>query len=194
MNLFGDTKSSGFTLVELLVVIAIISLLSSVVLTSLSGARANARDSRRASDFDQLRKAVQAYITDNTAYPGLGDNAGVRVSRDCSMTNIYTDLVDAGYLQKMPTDPVDDPQTCGRNIDGDRLPEDGYFYGWDSSNPGGDNTVFCFGINRFEGGSVPEPLQDLNWQNDNDFGPDANLDEAAFVYCFTNTDSTFSPL
>jgi len=193
MNLFGCTKSSGFTLIELLVVISIISLLSSAVLTSLSGARKSARDTRRASDFDQLRKAVQAYITDNTAYPGVGDTGGVRVSRDCTMTNIYTDLVDGGYLQKIPTDPVDDPQTCGRNIDGDRLPEDGYFYGWDSRNPVGDLTIYCFGINRFENGSVPESLQSLNWKPDYGFGPDANLDEAAFVYCFTDADSTFSP-
>jgi prepilin-type N-terminal cleavage/methylation domain-containing protein len=58
--------SGAFTLIELLVVISIISLLSSVVLSSLSGARKSARDARRASDFNELRKAVQAYLTDNT--------------------------------------------------------------------------------------------------------------------------------
>jgi type II secretion system protein G len=103
---------TGFTLIELLVVIAIISLLSSVVLASLSSARESARDSRRASDFDQLRKAVQAYITDNTAYPGVDDDLGVRLSEECTGTGMYQDLVDGGYLQEMPTDPIDDVSSC----------------------------------------------------------------------------------
>ena len=182
----------GFTLMELLITVAIISLLSSVVLASLSGARESARDVSRASEFDEFRKAVQAYITDNKGYPGDQDNRGVRVSRECAMTDIYADLADGGYLSRMPSDPVDDPEACGRNYDS-RLPEDGYFYGWDSYNPLGDLTIYCFSINRFESGSVPESLQNLNWKPDYGFGPDANLDDAEFVYCFTDKDSVYSP-
>ena len=47
----------AFTLIELLVVIAIISLLSSVVLTSLNGARAKGRDARRLSDLKEIANA-----------------------------------------------------------------------------------------------------------------------------------------
>jgi prepilin-type N-terminal cleavage/methylation domain-containing protein len=113
----SDRKLSGFTLIELLVVIAIISLLSSTVLASLSGARASARDTRRASDFDQLRKAVQAYITDNGQYPGAGDKGdddkgGVRLSQECTNSDMYDDLVNGGYLEKMITDPVDNVSSC----------------------------------------------------------------------------------
>ena len=189
-----QSRNDAFTLIELLVVISIISLLSSVVLSSLSGARESARDARRASDFDQFRKAVQAYLTDTTAYPGEDDSGGVRVSTECSMTDIYADLLGGGYLQNMPTDPLDSPETCGRlhPPTNSRLPDDGYFYSWDSDNPAGDATVFCFGISRFEDG-IPESLQDLNWQTDTSFGGDGNLDKAEFVYCFTDEDTNLGP-
>jgi prepilin-type N-terminal cleavage/methylation domain-containing protein len=52
---------NGFTLIELLVVISIISLLSSVVLTSVNGARAKARDARRIADLKEMQKALEFY-------------------------------------------------------------------------------------------------------------------------------------
>lgn len=54
-------KQKGFTLIELLVVIAIIGTLSGVVLVSLQGARAKARDAVRKSDIRQVVTAMQLY-------------------------------------------------------------------------------------------------------------------------------------
>lgn len=51
-------SDEGFTLIELLVVIAIIGVLASVVLTSLTTARARARDARRVSDLKQMINAI----------------------------------------------------------------------------------------------------------------------------------------
>lgn len=62
-------EKRGFTLIELLVVIAIIGILSSVVLASLSTARAKSRDARRIADIDQMRTALEMYFDSNATYP-----------------------------------------------------------------------------------------------------------------------------
>ena len=64
----------GFTLIELLVVVAIIGLLSSVVLSSLNSARMLARDSRRVSDLNQLRTALELYYDANNRYPTISQS------------------------------------------------------------------------------------------------------------------------
>lgn len=62
-------KNKGFTLIEVLVVIAIIGILSSVVLSSLNGARVKSRDAKRISDLKQIQIALNLYYSDNGHYP-----------------------------------------------------------------------------------------------------------------------------
>lgn len=66
----------GFTLIELLVVVAIIALLISILLPSLSKARAQARTTLCASRVSQLTKAALIYAEDYDGRPpfiGTGD-------------------------------------------------------------------------------------------------------------------------
>ncbi|TSC63604.1 MAG: general secretion pathway protein G [Parcubacteria group bacterium Athens0416_74] len=92
-----SSTKRGFTLIELLVVIAIIGMLSSVVLSSLNGARKKARDARRLADFKQLQTALELYYSDNTAYP-----------ESVTQANISTALsgLAPAYMAAIPEDPL----------------------------------------------------------------------------------------
>ncbi len=70
--MIGLSKNKGFTLIELLVVIAIIGLLASIVLVSMQGIRAKARDSKRLLDLEQMYKAIEMYFVYHEDVPGWG--------------------------------------------------------------------------------------------------------------------------
>lgn len=118
----------GFTLIELLVVIAIIGLLSSIVLASLSTARAKANDARRESDLLAIQVALELYYTDYHAYPV--SNCISSPWWNCWGSAGEPRLVPATYLGTMPQDPRfnDDGAACGAGDTGSRL------YGYYSDN------------------------------------------------------------
>lgn len=93
-------KSRGFTLIELLVVIAIIGILASIVLVSLGGARAKARDAQRISDVKQLSLVLEM---EEASVPGT-DLAGCTAAGDktTACTNAG-DILTAFTILKDPT-------------------------------------------------------------------------------------------
>ena len=94
--------NGGFTLIELLVVIAIISLLASVVMTSLTGARMKARDVRRKADLRELAIAAQLYYENNNGqYPRNGSS----IDGDW-VVGFQQEL--APYMKPVPKDPIND--------------------------------------------------------------------------------------
>jgi prepilin-type N-terminal cleavage/methylation domain-containing protein len=64
----ADRPRHGLTLIELLVVIAIISILASLLLPAMSGAKANAKTVACLGNLRQLEAAFQMYAADNGGY------------------------------------------------------------------------------------------------------------------------------
>ncbi|OGZ08363.1 MAG: hypothetical protein A3C93_02760 [Candidatus Lloydbacteria bacterium RIFCSPHIGHO2_02_FULL_54_17] len=96
-----NTKK-GFTLIELLVVIAIIGILSSVVLASLSTARAKSRDAKRISDIGQIQLALELFFDTSQSYPSTTPTYGVAYTGDDAAVQLLTAK---GFLPQTPKPP-----------------------------------------------------------------------------------------
>lgn len=102
--------TSGFTIVELITVIAIIGILSSVVIASVSQARANSRDKVRKVDVEQLQLTFRLYREMNPTYP------------DVSGATAIAAVTGLSAFGPIPSDPLngasygyyyDDAYSCG---------------------------------------------------------------------------------
>ncbi len=101
----------GFTLIELLVVIAIIGILASIVLVSLNGARAKARDARRLSDLRSVEKALELYYASNDTYPtSCGGTTNAWKGHGSNFSDCNTDYIEGltPYMAVLPIDPSGD--------------------------------------------------------------------------------------
>jgi prepilin-type N-terminal cleavage/methylation domain-containing protein len=58
-------NSAGFTLIEVLVTVTIIALLTAISVVSYASVNRSSRDSKRLSDAQQIRAALEAYRADN---------------------------------------------------------------------------------------------------------------------------------
>ncbi len=117
------SEKRGFTLIELLIVIAIIGILSSVVLSALSNARAKSRDTSRITALNEVRTALELYHFDNGKYPGatLGSYARTTDTAnggDCGYQNNWCNLeiALAPYIKSLPRDKLGGPAIEGRFV------------------------------------------------------------------------------
>lgn len=85
-------NSSGFTLIELLVVIGIITLISSVILSSLTQAKAQANNTKQIADYRVILGALTQLKQENGYYPSNGtDNTFTCIgdySNGCKQTGL----------------------------------------------------------------------------------------------------------
>lgn len=86
-------KKSGFTLLELLIVIAIVGILLAVATASYLTTIKQSRDTRRKTDIEQVRQALETFRSENGIYP----------PQEGSMDQF---LVPA-YISHLPDDPKD---------------------------------------------------------------------------------------
>lgn len=103
----------GFTLIELMVVMSIISLMSSIVLSALSNARAKARDGIRLQDMRTLQTAIAMYRSDNNDKLPLEGNDTSENSYNFS--NFLSPLTTGStkYIQQKISDPINNGIAIG---------------------------------------------------------------------------------
>ena len=82
-------RQGGFTLVELMVVMLIISVLAAIAIPAYIASLRNAREAVLKEDLHVMRQAIDSYVMDKEKGPQSLD-----------------DLVQAGYLKEVPTDPM----------------------------------------------------------------------------------------
>jgi len=83
------TGEYGFTLVELMIVMLIIAVLAAVAVPSFISSIRNAREAALKEDLHVMRDAIDSYTMDKNQAPQSLD-----------------DLVQNGYLKKIPEDPM----------------------------------------------------------------------------------------
>lgn len=83
-------KKIGFTLIELLVVIAIVGILLALGTASYITAMKQSRDTKRKTDLEQIRQALETYRSENGTYPILEG---------------WTTTLLSGYISEIPVDP-----------------------------------------------------------------------------------------
>lgn len=85
----GNTAGGGFTMLELMVVIAVILVLVAMAAGSYQRSLVRSREAVLKQDLATMRNAIQQYTLDKEMGPSSLD-----------------DLVSAGYMREVPTDPI----------------------------------------------------------------------------------------
>lgn len=96
-------QKKGYTLVEILVVLTIIAVMMAAAIVSYGSITRKSRDSKRRSDMEQVRQALEMYRADNGGYPECwaGEGGSSTKLSEC----LGPVLTAGGYLSSIPQDP-----------------------------------------------------------------------------------------
>ncbi len=98
------SRRSGFTLIEVLVTATIITVLTAIGVVSYTNINKRSRDTKRRSDMEQIRSALEMYRADNGSYSNTGGGSWTNAS------NLSLSLV-SSYMSAIPNDPKSATQT-----------------------------------------------------------------------------------
>lgn len=94
-----SSRRKGFTLMELLITVSIIAILIAIGIASYSTINKQSRDTKRKSDIEQIRSALEMYRADHDgAYPSVGSGAWTDAS------GLAATLA-TSYILAIPSDP-----------------------------------------------------------------------------------------
>lgn len=98
-------RLSGFSLMELLITVSIIAILIAIGIASYATINKQSRDTKRKSDLEQIRAALEMYRADNGYYPAAGSGSWVIASLATDATVGLTPYLVTTYASVVPTDP-----------------------------------------------------------------------------------------
>ncbi len=127
-----SAKQSGFTLIEIMVVVVILGILGALIVPNIISKPEEARVSAAKNDLRAIATALEFYLLDNSTYPSTEQGLEALVSQPSGYPE-PRNWNSEGYLDKVPTDPWDEP----------------YLYYSEGSR---HFEVYSFGADRKEGG------------------------------------------
>ena len=89
MRKINIIQEKGFTLLELLVVVALVGILAAMAIPQYKTSVRKSKEAVLKQDLHQFETLIDQYFADKGKYPA-----------------VLEDLVESGYLRRMPVDPI----------------------------------------------------------------------------------------